>query len=299
MKRLVRRYPFGTYFGMTLAISWSGILIALGPQGVTGQAPSAQQLGFVYLAMLLGPSGAGLLLILLTKGKVGLQQLWQRLSHWQVSLRWYVAALLIAPLSLGVTLLTLGRLSPLYKMDWELGKLIPAVASAMALGLIVGLCEEIGWSGFATPSLRKQREWLATGLLIGLAWGLWHFPLFWEANTFTTRLGFALLIARLLTWLPAYRILMVWLYGHTQSLLLAVLMHASLVASQFVLMPPTLDNQALFIWLLTWALVLWLCVGLLMITTRSRHGIRHAAGESEEALHLPATEKFPDDGVAA
>ncbi len=153
-------------------------------------------------------------------------------------------------------------------MDWELGRLVPAAASAIALGLIVGLCEEIGWSGFAAPSLRNQRGWLATGLLIGMAWGLWHFPLFWEANTFTTRMRFALLIARLFTWLPAYRILMVWLYDHTQSLLLAILMHASLVASQFVLMPPSLDDKTLVIWLLAWALVLWLLVGVLTMTTR-------------------------------
>ena len=50
---------------------------------------------------------------------------------------------------------------------------------------------------------------------------------------FLTLNGFILLLGQL----PAYRVLMVWVYDRTGSLLVATLMHASLTACAFVLGP--------------------------------------------------------------
>ncbi len=44
-------------------------------------------------------------------------------------------------------------------------------------------------------------------------------------------------VVLLFTWLIPYRILMVWLYDHTQSVLLAILMHVPIVVEKFVLAP--------------------------------------------------------------
>jgi hypothetical protein len=46
-----------------------------------------------------------------------------------------------------------------------------------------------------------------------------------------------LLPAQLFAWLPPFRLLMVWMYHHTNSLLLAMLMHASAAASMLILQP--------------------------------------------------------------
>lgn len=40
------------------------------------------------------------------------------------------------------------------------------------------LTEEPGWRGFATPSIQQRFTPLATGLIIGFIWSLWHFPLY-------------------------------------------------------------------------------------------------------------------------
>jgi membrane protease YdiL (CAAX protease family) len=63
-------------------------------------------------------------------------------------------------------------------------------------------------------------------LLVGAVWGAWHFPLFREADSFSGALPLALLFVRLFAWLPAYRLLMAWIYERTESLLVAMLMHA-------------------------------------------------------------------------
>ncbi len=39
------------------------------------------------------------------------------------------------------------------------------------------LGEELGWRGYAYGELRKRRSPLASALLLGLVWGLWHLPL--------------------------------------------------------------------------------------------------------------------------
>jgi membrane protease YdiL (CAAX protease family) len=79
---------------------------------------------------------------------------------------------------------------------------------------------------------------LATGLIMGLLWGAWHFPIFSasaRASTSITPVTFMLVLY--FSWLVPYRVLMVWVYDHTQSLLLSILMHVPIVTAQFVLWP--------------------------------------------------------------
>jgi hypothetical protein len=67
--------------------------------------------------------------------------------------------------------------------------------------------------------------------------------------------------------LPAYRVLMVWLYDHTASLLLTMLMHAVLSASTIVLQPVSAHGQ--FTWNFLLGAVLWAVVA---VVTRVRRG---------------------------
>ena len=63
------------------------------------------------LAMLAGPSVAGVLSILLTQGRAGLRGLWSRLVPWRVSARWYAVAFLTAPVLTTAVLLSLSLVS--------------------------------------------------------------------------------------------------------------------------------------------------------------------------------------------
>ena len=69
-----------TYYALTFAISWGGILIVVGPGRLPGTREEFESmLPVVLLALLAGPSVAGLLSTGLVHGREGLRELLSRL----------------------------------------------------------------------------------------------------------------------------------------------------------------------------------------------------------------------------
>ena len=220
IKAHVARHPIAAYFALTFTISWGGVLpIIAGPAGMTGvKAQDHPMFPFAVLAMLAGPSLAGLVLTGLIDGTSGLRDLRARLLNWRVSARWYGVALLAAPLLAAGVALSLSVLSP---------EFLPAVvvaddkASVLLLGLVVALAagffEELGWTGFAIPRLRKHHSSLATGLIVGVIWSAWHvLVVAWGIGDRAGSIPIAtFVIVDGLAVLPAFRVLMVWVYDRT------------------------------------------------------------------------------------
>ena len=144
-----------------------------------------------------------------------------------------------------------------------------------AIGLIAGSFEEIGWTGFATPRMLARQQVLIAGLSLGLAWALWHVLVDFRQNF--NMLGVAWLLEFAVFYvaaLTAFRLLMTWVYANTQSLLLAVLMHASYTGWLFVLYPATSLEQGL-VWQTAFAVALWVVVAV-VIAGFVRRGSRPA-----------------------
>jgi CAAX protease family protein len=100
MKAAIRQHPVVTYFLLTFAISWGGVLLSLGGfAGMSAATPTGDP-RFVYalLAMVGGPAVSGLFLTALVHGRQGVLAFGSRLVAWRVSARWYMVALLAAPL---------------------------------------------------------------------------------------------------------------------------------------------------------------------------------------------------------
>jgi hypothetical protein len=101
---------------------------------------------------------------------------------------------------------------------------------------------------------------------VGLLWGAWHFPLFSESASSSGALPPVLYLSVLLfSFLPAYRVLMVWVYDRTGSLLVAVLMHAPLAASQMILIPPAISGVQVVTYDLVFAAALWVVVAVVAV----------------------------------
>ncbi len=47
----------------------------------------------------------------------------------------------------------------------------------MVRSLSTALGEEIGWRGFLVPELSKTMSFASTGLISGIVWACWHFPI--------------------------------------------------------------------------------------------------------------------------
>jgi membrane protease YdiL (CAAX protease family) len=267
IKAFIKRHPVLTYFALAFAISWGGMLLIIGgPGAIPATAEETTKLfPAVYLVTVAGPSLAGTLLTGLAGGWTGLRELGSRLLKWRVGARWYAVAILTAPLSVMATLLSLSLVSP----EFVPGILTTSVKASLlqfsfvaGLGLGTGFLEELGWTGFAIPRLLGRHGVLATGLFVGLLWGAWHFlSNIWGSGT-TSGVPLALFMpAILFSFLPPYRMLMVWVYERTGSLLVAILMHASLVAFWITSTPLGIAGVALVTWYLVWAAVLWVVVG--------------------------------------
>ena len=257
------------YFALTFALSWGSWLL------LTGGAPmrSDPRFLFIVLAAPVAPAIAGLLMIGLTGGKAGYRELLARLFRWRVPARWYGVALLPAPLVAIITavLLAVSLRSPefmpaIFTTADPVGLLLPGVIG----GLLVGLCEELGWTGFAIPHLRLQYGVLTTGLFVGAVWGAWHAPLFSRSDSFSGALPLALLLLQLFSWLPAYRILMIWAYARTGSLLVAILMHVSLAATSIIFTPPTMSDMQSLTSILVSAATWWLIVAVVTMANRGQ-----------------------------
>lgn len=270
---VIKRHPVLTYFALTFAISWGGIFMVIGPGGILGTKEVSEGLmPFVYLATLLGPSVAGILLTGLVDGRAGFRELLPRLLRWRVGARWYAVALLTAPLLITATLFVLSLTSPVFlPVIVTTDDKVSLLLTGIVMGLVVGFFEELGWTGFAVPMLRLRYGVLTTGLIVGLLWGAWHFPLFSGSVSSSGALPPALYLSVLLfSFLPAYRVLIVWVYDRTGSLLVAMLMHAPLSASQLILIPPAISGVQFVTYDLVFTAALWVFVAAVAVANRGQ-----------------------------
>jgi membrane protease YdiL (CAAX protease family) len=164
---VITRHPVATYFALTFAISWGGVLIVVGPGGFPGTPEQLETLlPIAVLAMIAGPSVAGILLTGLIDGKTGLREFLSRLLRWRVDARWYVAALLIAPVLMMAVLLALSLFSRTFLPGiFVSDDKATLVLVGLAIALAAGFFEELGWTGFAIPRLRLRH-----GVRRGSSW---------------------------------------------------------------------------------------------------------------------------------
>lgn len=273
LKAFMKRYPVLAYFVFTFTISWGGIVVLVGgPAGVTAE-PTDKPFIPLYLMTVAGPSLASVILTGFLYGRNGMRELASRLFKWRVGAAWWAVALLAAPLTMMVTLFALSLISPVYlpgivdtsnpaaslPLGFSAGARLPFALAVLALGLFNGVVEELGWTGFAIPRMKLRDGILATGLIAGFLWGAWHFMANYLGSAASARpMPLALYMAVMLfSFLPPFRVLMVWVYTHTQSLLVAVLMHASLDFFWLIAMPLTLTGAQRATWYVAWAAVLW------------------------------------------
>ncbi len=265
IKPFVKSHPLLSYFALVFAISWGGVLIVAAPSGIP--APNKGQyealLPIAILAMVAGPSVSGILLTGLAYGKAGLSEFLSRLLRWRAGARWYAVALLAAPLAFAAVYLVLSLTSSeflpsILTSDDKASVLLMGVFA----GLMAGVFEELGWTGFATPTLLGRMRYgvLATGLIVGVPWAVWHLLVaLWASGTISGEFAPASYLLDPFLFLVAFRVLMVWVYDRTGSLLVAILMHASLTASSLIL-GPGVAGVHLVTFDLVWAAALWAVV---------------------------------------
>lgn len=256
---LLQRYPVSSYFVLAYLISWGGSFAIGGPNFLRGEPLDSEDAMLMGLPMLAGPFIAGIVMTYLVAGKTGLRDLFSQMSKWRIGLRWYAAALLIFPV---LILVVLCALTALVSQDFA-----PTfLAFGILGGLLAGFIEETGWMGFAYPRMKmKFGTWRAT-IYLALLHGLWHAMAgyLWEAGTYG-EYWLPRFIAMWFVAMMAMRILLVWIYSNTGSLLLAQLTHASSTGFLLILSPSVISLANETLWFAVYAAILWIPVSIVIM----------------------------------
>ncbi len=131
---------------------------------------------------------------------------------------WYLPTILLMPLA------SLAAYGAMRLTGTPLPSLQVPIVRTLGLFLVFlagGLCEELGWSGYAIDPLQERFGALAAALVIGVVWAAWHYVPLAEARR---SLGFVV-------WWTlntiALRVIIVWFYNNTgRSVSVAALVHA-------------------------------------------------------------------------
>ncbi len=271
IRAFVSKYRLLCFYLIAFAFSWGGVLAVIGGLGhIPGTAAETEALiGPVMLGWFAGPSVSSIVVTALAEGRAGLRGLGSRLTKWRVGIHWYAIALLAGPAldSLALLLLSLfypGYLPTIVTSADKLSVLLFGVVAGLVGG---GFLEELGWTGFAVHNLRSRHGAFDTALIVGILWGAVHFSfVLWASGGTIGSIPLAtFLIVRmvdlLLGGLPAFRVLMVWVYDRTGSLLIAMLMHATLSASMLIIAPESISGVPFITLCLLGSVTRWVIVG--------------------------------------
>jgi uncharacterized protein len=197
---------------VTLTTTWLAFLPMI--MGVVAKESTA---GFFLLLVGIGaPSITAFLLTAAHDGRDGVRRLGRGGIRWRVPARWYLALVAIPALAFGgswAMAAAAGGPTVIYP-------LVPAIIS----GLLAGLLEEFGWTGFAFPALQARFGFAGAGAAVGVIVAVWHLPFFLLPGTTQNASSFVMFLLILI----AARIVFGYLYNVSGgSILLAILLHAS------------------------------------------------------------------------
>jgi membrane protease YdiL (CAAX protease family) len=272
LSNFIKRYPVWIYFIFTFIISWGGVVVFSIPHGIPTTNSQFEKLwASVVLPYFLGPGISSLLMTIIIDGKAGFRRLKSQLIKWRVGIRWYLVALLSVPMVVIPLLIVFSLISEVFLPGiLTTSNKVVLLISGIITGLLFGgVMEELGWTGFAVHTLRKRYSVVTTGIIVGVLHGLWHFP---PKILISGVLGLTpFLLVDLLTAivnLTAWRILMVWVFSHTGSLLVIILMHASLTANTLFILAPSVTGKHLLIYNLVAAAIIWVFVSILIMVNK-------------------------------
>jgi len=190
MKTWIAKRPVVTYYLLALVLSWGYwiTLIAQGKQVTAGSSTT-------HLPGLMGPALAAIIVTAWLDGGHGLRELFSRIVRIRAAWPWGIVAALsplpIAALIFEAMILAGKPLPPL--QDFVTYPGLPATlslsATLLAVLLLNGYGEEIGWRGFAMERWLPRYGRFGTTVRITGLWLFWHTPVFFLNQTMAALVG--------------------------------------------------------------------------------------------------------------
>jgi uncharacterized protein len=284
LRRWTTYHPVAAFFVFAYLYSWLfWAPAALGYDGAASQAA-------IFVGVW-GPAAAGLTVTRLLGRSV---PSWIRgMFHWRVPSRWYAFALLVPAAvvaAVSVAFMTLGEDLEGSLLGERLAVYLPMLVFLTLLG---GGNEEWGWRGFALPELLERHRPVASTLILGSLWAVWHLPLLAAQEDLSHGLGgveLAVVLAATVANIIGLAFFYTYLYLHTRSTLLAVLLHGSFNAANGTLvLRAEIEGDAYAAMQYCITVTTLLVAVVLLWTTRGRLGPRSDRGDSPGTTGLSTT----------
>jgi membrane protease YdiL (CAAX protease family) len=253
-QKFINRYPLTAYFIIAFFLSWVSAFMLVLPKLLNGRPITKMDGLLMFPIMILGPALTGIILTGITEGKKGIRNLFARVFKWKVSFKWYALAFCVPPIMILLTLfLLMNFVSITYTPNFFF--------IGILFGIPAGFFEEIGWTGFALYKSSPTQTTFIKGLLIGIFWGLWHLPVIDFLGAASPHGDYLMLLfISFCVIMTAMRLLMVWVYSFTNSVLIAQLMHAVSTGCLVMLGPPNLMPFQEATWYALYGVMLWILV---------------------------------------
>jgi CAAX protease family protein len=260
LRSLVDRHPIATFFAASVGLGW-----LLSAYALVSADPLVVPL--VAMAVSFVPAGAAWL-VLRASGTSAERQAWRaRLTRVRVGWRWYAVALFALPLTYlaGIGIATV------------VGGTVPFHPQALALFpllLLTNFGEEVGWRGYALPTLQDRMRPLPAALLVGVMWGAFH----WVALSANADAPLAYVAVSTIQ-LIAISVIMTFVFnGSHGAVPLMAVMHATYDTVAIGVSPLVDTGVALMAFSLT-AVTAWVvAAGLIIATGTSLGGLRMRLG---------------------
>jgi membrane protease YdiL (CAAX protease family) len=194
---------------------------------------STETTPLAMLLLMLGgfvPSIAGLIMAYRANKRAGLRDLWKRFLQFNLGAKWYLVMIVIPVIIAAGTMVMYALQGGVFVRPEFLNQ--PVTLIPLVISIFIGgpLSEEFGWRGFALDRLQTRWGVIKSSIILGLAWAVWHLPLFLIPGTGQYALGNpALMFPIYVFYVIGMTIAMTWAYNNTKrSIWGAIFFHFTL-----------------------------------------------------------------------
>ena len=200
----------------------------------------------LFFLAVYSPAIGAFIIVAYAGGLAGLKRFLRRALLWRSTAAWYAFLIIGVPLIFIVGSVIRGNLltEPFPFMSFH------TLLAALALAAIKGPMEEFGWRGLSLPLLQRKLVPVWAGLVLGVIWGLWHFPAFLLSGTQQSEWSFAAFFAGCL----AISIVATALFNRSRgSILLSAFFHFQLMNPIF----PDAQPYDTYLLVIAAAVIVW------------------------------------------
>jgi membrane protease YdiL (CAAX protease family) len=212
----MRRHPLWWFFGLAFGINAAAT--------ATTYITPIEHWSPQWLISIFSPTIAAYLVAAGMGGWPEVKKLLAGYTRWRVGWQWYLAALSMALIPLGVALVYIALGNP--PRGLREGLTWGGYFVILMQGWLTGpLAEESGWRGFALPRLQGRMNALTASLVLGVLWAFWHVPQYLTGGVQTGgMMPFPIFVPVTIV----LTILFTWVFNNTRgSLVATTVMHFS------------------------------------------------------------------------